>query len=630
MFLNLEENQAVEYLGANFIIAKPPSDLVEVLLKDPKTSRHFRAPIAEIKCVPKIDDTDPQDVTNLRPIEALSEKEKGKAEHRWSIIQPLLAERGNKQAVLDAAAANGISKSTLYDWINKYEIAGGLLGLVDREGRGKPGQMRLEEKIRRIIIECIDTYAMNGKTFNETYMAIWDRCEQEGLKVPHQNTLRNHLNLYTKEQRLAALKGPRTAKQKYGSAAGGMHEAISPLHWVEVDHTVADVMLVDPTTGEVIGRPWVTVLIDVYSRMILGFYASFDAPGAYGTGRAIVHAMLPKDAWLKDLGLQQNSWLCWGKMTNIRCDNAKEFKGDMLKEASKTYGMNFDFRPPKVPERGAYIERFLGTFGTWLKDVKGSTGVSKELRSLAKPEKTAALSIQDFQKWLTMVITIYHDDYHSGIEMTPLAKWKHGLYNPATGIGTPGIYQDEQRLLLDFMPFEKRTIQRTGVKIKKIFYWHDVLRKYINSVDEEAKGKHGSNRPKREFIFKVDPREISKIHFLEPEMGTYFEIPYSKISGPSMSKWDYRKAVVDLRKNGEKIDQDSIFARHRFLKTLQDNAEKRTKQARRDTARQDQMKRETKVTAPTTKPEQRAQTQFTLTTDEIKPYEIDYGTKSFK
>lgn len=627
MTLEFQEGRVVEYLGEQFVIAKTPTDLFEVLLKNPRTNDHFRAPRSELKPGTDIQE---QSKDTPRPIESLSDKERKQADDRYVIIKPLLANRGDKQAVINAALAAGVSKSTVYEWISRYDSYGSILGLIDKEGRGKKGVSRLAEKIRKIVIEVVDYGIQNGKTFRNIYMDLCDRCEEEGFKVPHENTLRSHYNLYDKEKKLAATKGRKTAEQQYGDAATPMHESIAPLHWVEIDHTIADVMLVEEGTRKELGRPWVTFLIDVYSRMILGFYISFDAPGAFGTGRAIVHAMLPKETWLGEMDLDPNLWPCWGKMANIRCDNAKEFKGNMLVEASKIYGMNFEFRAPKKPKMGAYIERFMGTFGTWLKDMRGTTNVSKELRAHGKPEKTAALTITEFQKWLTLALAIYHRDYHSGISMSPLEKWNHGLFNKATGIGVPGVPQNTPKLRLDFLPFWKRTVQRTGIKIRKIFYWGDVLRKYINAVDEEAKGKHGSRKPKKEFIFKMDPRDISKIYFFDPGVKKYFEIPYSKLSGPTMSVWDYRRAVVQLRENGEAVNQESIFAMYRKQKALVETAVKKTKQARKAAARQDQLDRESKVEVQKANPEPVMHTLFKLNQTEIKPFEIDYGKKAFK
>lgn len=47
----------------------------------------------------------------------------------------------------------------------------------------------------------------------------------------------------------------------------------------QADHTQVDVLVVDQS-GEVLGRPWLTIVVDSYSRCIMGLHLGFDAPSA--------------------------------------------------------------------------------------------------------------------------------------------------------------------------------------------------------------------------------------------------------------------------------------------------------------------------------------------------------------
>lgn len=50
------------------------------------------------------------------------------------------------------------------------------------------------------------------------------------------------------------------------------------LEIVEVDHTQADVDVCDDDTGAKLGRPWITVALDRYSRMVVGIHVHFGPP----------------------------------------------------------------------------------------------------------------------------------------------------------------------------------------------------------------------------------------------------------------------------------------------------------------------------------------------------------------
>jgi putative transposase len=135
----------------------------------------------------------------------------------------------------------------------------------------------------------------------------------------------------------------------------------------------------------------------------------------------------------------------------------------------------------------------------------------------------------DLEKWFTIYITkVYANTIHSGIKTTPLAKYKEGILGTADhpGIGLPDRIADPTAFMLDFMPFEERTIQEYGVQINYIYYWDDALRPWIHARDTEH-----SKEPRR-FIFRIIPRDMREIYFRDPASNTYIANPVPR-SHPS-------------------------------------------------------------------------------------------------
>ena len=83
----------------------------------------------------------------------------------------------------------------------------------------------------------------------------------------------------------------------------GAYESKWLLDLVQMDHTRADVILVDSLHREELARPWLTLLIDIWTRTILGFYVSFGDPSIFRCGRAVANALLPKGPLLRKLGV---------------------------------------------------------------------------------------------------------------------------------------------------------------------------------------------------------------------------------------------------------------------------------------------------------------------------------------
>ncbi|ACK73860.1 integrase catalytic subunit (plasmid) [Gloeothece citriformis PCC 7424] len=66
----------------------------------------------------------------------------------------------------------------------------------------------------------------------------------------------------------------------------------------QCDHTKVDVFVVD-RQGEILGRPWLTTVIDSYSRCIMGIYLGMETPSAAIVALALRHGILPKQDLLQ-------------------------------------------------------------------------------------------------------------------------------------------------------------------------------------------------------------------------------------------------------------------------------------------------------------------------------------------
>jgi putative transposase len=87
--------------------------------------------------------------------------------------------------------------------------------------------------------------------------------------------------------------GKHAAKKKH-RVAGEVLVVDSILDRWEIDHTLLDVLLVDEETGLVIGRPYITVVLDKFSRMIMGYLLHLSAPNTETVLRVIERAIRPK------------------------------------------------------------------------------------------------------------------------------------------------------------------------------------------------------------------------------------------------------------------------------------------------------------------------------------------------
>lgn len=619
--ISYEINDKVFYNGKPHEIHKL-KDSMYIYVRNIETRKIEFAKISDLRPPPvdKAEESDPYD----RPLDSYPEKKIARARWRLSVIQPFLGEmRGNKVAMIEAAKVHNVNVSSLYNWIAKFDEHGHVGCLVDSDLKGGTGIGRLDKDIEDQIVQVIQDEYMNSKSVKRTMAVLASRCKDLGLVLPHANSIRRRINQISERDRIAKRIGPRAAMQKFDAKVGRTPHAKSPLSLVQMDHTELDIILVDEIERKPFKRPWLTVLIDSFSRMVLGFYISFDEPGSFAVGRAVAHAILRKEKFLKGLGLEDLQWPCWGKMNTLYLDNAKEFRGTMLKESCANYNITLKWRPPRKPEMGGIIERYMGTIAEELKDLPGNTKVGKEMRAKFKPETSAAFTLTEFEKFFTYWLTeVYHKREHGGIgDMAPIDKWNEGLMGTSTqpGIGLPQAIDDENRLRLDLLPQYKRTVQRTGIHLLKFTFFADVLRKWVNAVDENAIGR---KKPPRKFVFKIDPRDISSIMFLDPADNKYYEIPSTLNIKPSiMSIWDYRRSLEEAKKTSKKPDQAAIFASYKRLRAMEDDARKKTLFTKRKNERESKMKNEVPLKTTPGSSKKSENKNLILTKNEIKPYE---------
>lgn len=532
----------------------------------------------------------------------LSEIEKAdwdEANRRHEIIKPLLStRRRTREMVEELARLAGIHWTTVYSWVNAYESDGRVSSLAPYHPNGGRGKSRLAPRVEEILQEVLDDYYLGKKkyTAQETADEVCRRCRAEGISPPHVNTVRNRIASMSERKKVSRRKGSRAAREQFDPATEHFPGADWPLAVVQIDHTLLPIEVVDDVDRLAIGRPWLALAIDVYSRMVVGFYLSLDPPDAMSVGLCLSHAILPKEAWLAERGID-TPWPCWGPMDKVHADNAMVFRGNTLKRACQEHGIDLEWRPVKTPNYGGHIERLLGTFQNKIKTLSGTTFSNPEERGDYDSAKEAIMTLAELETWLaTYIVEVYHQRVHSSIKTSPIKRYESGLLGSKDrpGRGLPPRVLDEERLRLDFTPYFERTIQRQyGVAIEEVHYYADVLSKFIGAKDPDHPNL------KRKFIFRRDPRKISPIYFFDPELKRYFPIPYRDMSHPPASVWEIREVRRRLEEEGKRnIDEAAIFKGLERMRTQEQSAEQKTKRARKNRQRRSDHEKATNKSSP--------------------------------
>ena len=528
-------------------------------------------------------------------LHGLSEAHWKVATRRLKAIEGLRSRESGREAVLEQARAEGVHFTTLYRWFRQFRAGEDRVSALAPGGApGGRGRSRLDPRVGDLIQEVLEASYLTHQRLKVSALQrlIEERCKAAGLPVPAYNTVLARVLEIPGYERIKARIGAKEAREAAAIHRGPFVGAEYPLAIVQIDHTPLDIILVDEIARMPIGRPWLTLAIDVYSRMVMGYYLTFDPPGALSVGLCLVHAILSKEAWLTKFGLK-SPWPCCGLPTTIHADNGKDFRCETLQRSCLEHRINIEWRPLGRSNFGGHIERLLGTFLKEMHQLAGTTFSNVAERGSYDAMKTSAFTLREFECWLANFITgNYHQRPHAGLEgQCPLMRYEEGIVGTLTqpGRGRPSRVREGRRLLLDFLPGIQRTIQEYGVQIDRITYFSDVLRPHVMAVDPE----HPAQR--RRHLFRRDPRDISVVYFLDPNTQAYCPVPYRNTAYPPISIWELREARrrIQERHRGQ-IQEPMIFETIRTMRELEETAVATTTKARRGRARK-QIHRETSI-----------------------------------
>lgn len=517
------------------------------------------------------------------PLDCLTSEEREIVLRRFAIIKPAITKTLTKNEIVDLGLKHGLHYTTVYRMIKAYRETGDPSSLLPKtHNRGGKGKHRIPQAVEDIIWHHFEKVVSDQLvditkiSVSELHKEIKIKCMAARLKVPTWTTVADRLEIFFRKKKLERKRG-RQKKSRRPTAGGIFPDAKWPLDVVQIDHTLLDIILVDDENREPIGRAFLSLAIDVCSRMVVGFSISLVKPGIFAVGQLISQCILPKQQFLESVGVDA-TWNVFGVMRTLFMDNAGEFRSEDFIPFEEEYLVEISWRPVATPEYGGHIERLAKTLNDKIHNEPGSTFSNIDQRGDYDSEGKACYTIDEIEKWLTILITKeYHETVHSELGMTPRERYELGIFgnDKTIGIGLPDIVEDQERLKLFLLPSFTRTIQRQGVEIEKIEYFHDILRHWVNLKGEDGKA--------RKYLFKRDPRRISPIYFFNPDQKEYFKIPYRDLTRAPMTEIELKASKRRCKEKGiNDPNEQQIFAAHAERMEIRANSIAKTKQARRE------------------------------------------------
>ncbi|WP_187144482.1 integrase catalytic domain-containing protein [Microvirga massiliensis] len=342
-----------------------------------------------------------------------------------------------------------------------------------------------------------------------------------------------------------------------------------PLDEAEVDHTQLDLIVVDER-GRVLGRPWLTVIMDRYSRMILGFSLTFTPPSWVSVMEALRIAVRRKkdllkavcDAVGRDVGFEFD-WPCYGSPLRLFCDNGPEFRSASMRATEAALNMQIVDLPRASGWLKGRLERWFRTLNQRLiHRAPGTTKSNPRARRNYRSEKEAVLTLADanwvIAKW---IVDIYHTEVHSGTGEAPIKRWVRGMEE----VGERPAPADEIMVPLTglVVPAKLRT---DGIRF-------ETLRWNSNAFSALRNRLGGAS----DVTVRIDPYDLGTAYVLDPTrtddrdawVEGYLE-GNPEAAGMTLYQFRTLRKKVNSTAAAEDFDPDDALARARSSQEITD------------------------------------------------------------
>jgi putative transposase len=371
-----------------------------------------------------------------------------------------------------------VPERTLRSWAARYREAeasdgNGYVGLLPNTAKRGNREPRLPEGTRALMMESIenDFESLKQKSKYACWAALKQICERQGVVAPSYRAFRRAVGKRSRHEQTLKRKGRRAA-YKYEPTYWVL-EFSSPRHGDRpfeighIDHTELDIELRCATTGRNLGRPWMTILVDAWSRRILAEYLSFDPP-SYRSCMMVLRDCVRRHARLPQV---------------IVVDGGREFESTYFETLLARYELTKKTRPPAKSRFGSVVERLFGTCNTqFIHNLRGNTQITREVRQVTasvNPKELATWSLSDLNAHLNeYLFEVYDRMDHPALGQCPRDAFMRGL--EVSGLRLQRMVAYDQNFLLCTMPSTPKSTATIspgrGVKIHHVYYWSDCFR----------------------------------------------------------------------------------------------------------------------------------------------------------
>lgn len=403
-----------------------------------------------------------------------SKRDLAKANYMYNTILPFL--EGKK---LEESDDFKETTRTLRNWLRQYRhgeqaFGSGYLGLIQNiKARGNRTIRIPENTVSEFNRFMDENETPKDQSKIILYGAFKTVCEEKGLILPSLKTFYKWVNLRPAYDRIKRTKGERAAYAEepfyYWIDSTTPRHGDRAFEIAHLDHTKADLETVHSKTKQKLGRFWLTLLFDAFSRRVLAFYISFRSP-----------------SYISDMMVLRECVRRFGRLPHIIVtDHGKDFKSTYFQSLLANFGIVHKFRPPHKSRFGSVCERYFGIATIeLLHNLRGNTKIMKRVRQVTKYVNPKSWAVWTLPLVYELLKEYFYEEYdnaeHSTLGESPQEAFKRSMEYSGR---RETRYIEYNTFLIMSMPEKKRTGMskvegQRGVRVNYFYYNAPELRSY--------------------------------------------------------------------------------------------------------------------------------------------------------
>lgn len=473
-----------------------------------------------------IESADP--AIGLQPVDALTPRQRTRRDAAWTMIRPLITKQpdifnANSRGglVRRAMEEHGVTKQTIYRLLRRYWQRGmtpnalvpdyrhsGAAGKdkpPTAKKRGRPRKfgdatgLNVDPEMRKRFRSVVTAqFARNRKLdltgayriLLERYYSDSEPDEETGqqriVRLRDRPTMAQFRYWFEKDNSVFDIERSRRTPRVYDKDMRAIlntstAEVIGPGSRFQIDATIADVFLVSRyDRSKIVGRPVLYIVVDVFSRMVVGLYAGFEGPSWVGAMMALANTAADKVEFCRGYGLdiQPQDWPCQA-LPEVLLSDRGETAGKAIETLIQTFNLHVETAAPfRADWKGIVEQNFRLLHAQFASYTPGYIQTDYRERGGEDYRLDATLDIDQFT-FIILCCALNHNNLHEikkyhrdpdmvadGLKPVPIELWEWGIQRRSGRLR----HYPHDLVKMSLLPSDKANITAEGISFYGCFY----------------------------------------------------------------------------------------------------------------------------------------------------------------